>query len=407
MPKHKEDTAAGAAKGESADALSAYLHMKSPLLGSLEFDASIPEPPVDGHMLSYDINHDGIAYEPSATELFDGCTTFREFQNGIPTDSLEYISRSNYAMGNDYLISEIAAEARVVDGSAQERLAELRAEIMGDPAMQALKPIISRAGEGLPEDVLQLLFVTDGPKFEAKDTEKLISHEKSTPADHGETLQHKWSSMSTSERIEHYISHINDTFVSLDALRHPTNPHAKIAKHYKVMPNVGLWKNRYIQAGVDGVTSVTATEESGKLAVGGILHVAKDGATQRIYEYYKSADEVENNDLSEAPNSGELFKFVRMYSCQKSTKADGNDNYFLLSLPPNLHSRVKAGIGGANSTSAPSDGMNIGRVDDEADESVVHILSIKGHKMVLTKAGKAKRSDIVLSYTDDESPRQA
>ncbi|ORM42227.1 uncharacterized protein BXIN_0981 [Babesia sp. Xinjiang] len=405
MPKHKEDAPTATGKTESTDTLSAYLHMKSPLLGNLEFDASIPEPPVDGHLLSYEINHEAIAYEPSALELFDGCTTFREFQNGVVCDTNDNMNRNTYAVANEQLMAELTAELQTLDAAGHDKLTELRDETMGDPAMQVLNPLIARASEGLPEDVMQVLFAGDGSRFESKEVDRLpIPHKQSATSDHGDKLRQKWSSMTTSERVEYHISQINDTFVRVNELRHPTNPHAKIAKHYKVMPNVGLWKNRYIQAGVDGITSSTATEHAGKLAIGGILNVAKDGATQRIYEYYKSTEDSEDRDLYKEINSQERFKFVRMYSCQQSTKVEGNDNYYLLSLPPRLHNKVRSRVSNSNSGPSQNDAMDVDPSDNDVDESAVHILSVKGHKMVLTKAGKARRTDIVLTYTEEESP---
>ncbi|EDO07726.1 Paf1 family protein [Babesia bovis T2Bo] len=404
MPKQKEDASSGTAKSESVDTLTSYLNMKSPLLGSLEFDASIPEPPVDAHMLSYDLNHDEIGYQPSALELFDGCISFREFQNGITSEDLDDISSNLYGLNDDNLMSQLVIDARNSHSSTMARLKELRGEIMGDPAMQLLKSTFTRAAEGLPEDVVQLLFATDVPKTDASRAQNLMGSPRESPRDKRSSVREKWESMSTNERIDHYISCINDSFVPVDSLRHPTNPNAKIAKYYKIMPNVGLWKNRYIQAGVDGVTSVTAANDAGKLAVGGFLHVAKDGATHRTYEYYNMTDSEEAMDAHDISGSDERFRFVRMYSCQKSTKSDGNDNYFLLSLPPRLHSKINSGIYGTDSTYSDAMDEDLG-AEKDGDESAIHILSVKGHKMVLTKAGKAKRPDILLTYTDDASPR--
>lgn len=89
---------------------------------------------------------------------------------------------------------------------------------------------------------------------------------------------------------------------------------------------------------------------------------------------------------------------------QHSTKTAGNDNYFLLSLPPRLHNKLKSKLSCENESRQWDDGMT---VDDPQEEdvvdSVVHILSVKGQKLVLTRAGKAKRPDIMVIYTDDTS----
>ncbi|CDR96390.1 hypothetical protein, conserved [Babesia bigemina] len=407
MSKRKEG-GEGGTKSESVDTLSAYLQKKSPLLGSLEFDTSIPEPPVDANLLTYELNEDAIAYELSALELYAGFTSFRDFENGVTCESFEPASYSNYAIENQELLDELGAYAQNLDAAGMERLTRLRAEALQTREMQTLYPLINKLRDAMPNDVRHVLFAAEGVEPKGPPADRVpVTQPDSSADDQEDAVREKWSSMSVAERIEHHISQINDTFVSASSLKHPTNPRAKIAKHYKVMPNVGLWKNRYVQVGVDGVTSASATEDAGKLAVGGILHVAKDSATQRLYEYYKSATEDEEQDVKHNPGSQELFKFVRMYSCQQSTKVEGNDNYFLISLPPRLHNKVKTNTGASGMASPRPDEMDIeGDEEDDLADSVVHILPVKGQKMVLTKAGKAKVPDIMLTYTEDIVLRQ-
>ncbi|GBE59538.1 RNA polymerase II associated Paf1 complex component PAF1 [Babesia ovata] len=407
MSKRKEG-GEGGTKSEPVDTLSAYLQKKSPLLGSLEFDTSIPEPPVDANLLTYDLNEDAIAYELSALELYAGFTSFHDFENGVVCESLEPAAYSNYAIENQELLDELGALAQTLNVAGMERLSQLRAESLQTPEMQTLYPLIKKLRDAMPNDVRHVLFAAEGVESKGAPVERIqATQPDSGPDDHEDAVREKWSSMSIGERIEHHISQINDTFVPVSALKHPTNPKAKIAKHYKVMPNVGLWKNRYVQVGVDGVTSASATEGAGKLAVGGILHVAKDSATHRLYEYYKSTTGDEEQDVKHIPGSQELFKFVRMYSCQQSTKIEGNDNYFLLSLPPRLHSKVKSGIFASNGASPRPEEMDIDvDAEDDLADSVVHILPVKGQKIVLTKAGKAKVPDIMLTYTEDILPSQ-
>ncbi|GIX62127.1 RNA polymerase II associated Paf1 complex component PAF1 [Babesia caballi] len=409
MPKLKEGAGShGAAKSESVDTLSSYLHMKSPMLGALDFDANLPEPPVDPRMLTYKLNEDAIAYEPSVHELNDAFSAFREFDSGLVCELIDNLGYSSYGIENSEMVDELKEGVAELDPEAPTSLAALRAEMMAKPEMTILQPLLDKARDALPPDVRQLLFDTDDSRSRGRETGRLpVTTNEPASRDHAEAMRERWSSMTLAERINHRIAQINDTFVPVSSLQHPTNPRAKIAKCYKVLPNLGNLQKRYIHAGVDGVTSAVGTEDSGMLAAGGLLHVAKETATQRVYEYYRSTRDSDSGDLKCEPDSQERFSFVRMYSCQQSTKVEGN-NYFLLSLPSRLHQKVKSSVVGLGGSPRNVDAMDLDVASEDDDaESAVHILPIKGQKFVLTRAGKPKRPDILLTYTDDASPKQS
>lgn len=408
MSKTKESSGSAASgRNEGSDGLSSYIQMKSPFLGSLQFEATLPEIPVDPSLLSYEPNMDAIEYEPSGFELSERLTAFHEFDRGVQCKAWDGICYAGVGIEDPALLSQLEEEvAKLQVPDLRSRMLELRNEMMDTPEMRLMRPFLSKACEGLPDNVQNLLFMTEENNISPREAGRLPIHQRDSagPVNHGEALREKWSRMSLDERSDHYIAHINETFVPAESLQHPTNPNAKIAKIYKIMPNVGLWKNRYIQAGIEGGASASAANASANLEVGSILNVAKDGATQRIFEYYKrAADDAEGNTKNETKEQ-ERFTFVRMYSCQHSTKTAGNDNYFLLSLPPRLHNKLKSKLSCENESRQWDDGMT---VDDPQEEdvvdSVVHILSVKGQKLVLTRAGKAKRPDIMVIYTDDTS----
>lgn len=393
---------------DGTDNLSSYVQMKSPILGAVEFDASIPEIPVDACLLSYKPDVSVIDYSPSAVELTERLTAFQEFDRGLHIPALDGLCYAGVGIEDHDVLSQLEDEFRSLKSPGLgARLAELRMNMMRTPEMLLMQPIIGKACEGLPDIVNSTLFDDEEDNHIApmESDDISVDRAESQPLENGEVATDKWDKMSVHERVNHHVSRINDTFVSPTTLQHPRRTNAKIARHYKIMPNVGLWKNRYIQASIEGVTNADNADYAGNLEVGSLLNVAKDEGTQRIFEYYVQADDEAKGDMQNEPNAQERFCFVRVYSCQKSATALGNDNYFLLSIPASLHNEVKAKIAGGDNFHSEGRMEIDEQNEDDVSESVAHILSLKGQKLVLHRAGKARRPDIMLTYTDDESPQ--
>lgn len=470
-------------KTDADDALTSYLQMKSPLIGPLEFDVSLPPPPTDPKFLDYESNKDILKYELTGLELGERISTFHDFASGISDDLLNGLCFTGCGVEDKELLASLDEKLFPSSVSDHKNSAEtndiayLQRAVRSDlsdvcSSFDDLKMsfIVNKATEGLPVNLQNLLSSLDAtvvtPSIHKRGNANLESVVDQKP----ETYE-DWNDMDLDQRISAYINEMKKTFVSPEYFTHPTNKHARSVRVYKVLPNLKLWDNKYIQVGIDGLTS--KKDSYTQLEVDGILKVAKDTPTHRIYEYYKrhhkdstgsspnnsyfnepSGDPNDDSHLFDdsdsfkdkvldSPNSSEpyqdniksdrdsaqeidylfndeleddnadvtmatvsentlaavsgdastneesnLFRFVRQYSCQKSTKITENGNYYVLSLPRDLHEKFKMRLDPYADLSKSWD-----------DSSTIEILPLKGHKHVFSKAGGTKRPDISISYS--------
>ncbi|EKX73248.1 conserved hypothetical protein [Theileria equi strain WA] len=476
-------------KTDVDDALTSYLQMKSPLIGPLEFDVSLPPPPTDPKLLDYEANKGILKYELTGLELSERIATFHDFTSGISNNLLNGLCFTGCGVEDKELLDSIdrklfpsglsehknSAEAHKI-ASLQRAVRNGLSDVCSSFDELKMSFIVNKAKEGLPINLKNLLSSNLDTTVITPDVYRRTDTNLESAMDQKPENYENWNDMDLDQRVSAYINEIKKTFVSPEYFTHPTNKHAKPVRVYKVLPNLKLWNNKYIQVGIDGLTS--KKDSYTQLEVDGILKVAKDTPTHRIYEYYRrhhkdstnsspnhsnlkelgedpnddshlfedsdpfkdevldspnhsgpyqpqeniannndSAQEIDdiddlfNDELEEAnediamasvsddkatetlddtdtKEESNLFRFVRQYSCQKSTKMAENGNYYLLSLPRSLHDKFKRRL---------DPQANLDRNWNE--NQTIEILPLKGQKYVFSKAGGTKRPNISISYS--------
>nr|PVC53277.1 hypothetical protein MACL_00000185 [Theileria orientalis] len=372
MSKNKEISSS---KKDDIDSyLSSYLNMKSPLIGQLEFDASVLPPPVDPKFVDYEINDEIVKYKLTSLEFSERLSNFTDFNCGISDAMLQGTSFTGCGVENEDLMSYL--ESNVLDSPYDEVNSEnsiyenVKKEI-GDLVkyFESVKMgnLVNKSKESLPNYMQSLMssnvdggLSSHGRMKLYRDLESRSSLKQSTESSKHSTpltvdsqqdpeavspqksrglqtsddsltsvtqvttpgSQKDWESMSIEERIDVYISELEKTFVNPEELVHPTNRYLKRAKVYNIVPNSKLWNNKYIQVGIDGVS--VKSDPNSKLEVDGVIRLAKETQTQRYFEYYKQYDTDDSSPV--APSKAEESKSAGDYNAKRVKKEEPEDN---------------------------------------------------------------------------------
>ncbi|EAN30523.1 hypothetical protein TpMuguga_03g00682 [Theileria parva strain Muguga] len=447
----KDTDASSSKKDENDDSLTSYLNVKSPLIGNLEFDVSVLPPPVDPRFIDYEIKNDVIKYEMTGLELSDRLSSFSDFTSGLSDPLLYGTSFTGCGIENNDLMTHLES-VFLSKHKTKIDSKDTYVDLVRNDLLETMKffdnlkmsSVLAKAQESLPGYLNNLVSSTQEEGFSKKQLKLMHSEEISgIPRDQKLTIYESWSNMNYEDRVDAYISAFQNTFVSTDQLVHPNNKYAKILKVYKVVPNLKLWDNKYIQVGIDGVT--VSSDSSSKLHSDGVLRPSKETQTHRYFEYYKkhfenspedsfpstnfasdsndadamdldgtaevksenddvddlfdeemdedATNEMPENNTDQLPDQqtdqfkGDMYKFIRQYTTQKYSKTSGAENYYLLTLPNSL--MKKADI---------HNKLNSENMEDNSD--LVELVPIRGPKLVFSKAGVTKRPDIHILYTE-------
>ncbi|XP_955377.1 uncharacterized protein TA17710 [Theileria annulata] len=446
----KDPDSSSSKKDENEDSLTSYLNVKSPLIGNLEFDVSVLPPPVDPRFIDYEIKDDVIKYEMTGLELSDRLSSFSDFNSGLSDPLLYGTSFTGCGIENKDLMTHLDSVFLTKHKTKIESKGNY-GDLVRNDLLETMKffdklkmsSVLSKAKESLPGYLSNLVSTSQEEGFSKKQIKFSKSEEISVIArDQKLTIYESWSNMNFEDKIEAYVSALQNTFVSTDKLSHPSNKFAKVLKVYSVVPNMKLWDNKYIQVGIDGVT--VSSDSSSKLHSDGVLRPSKETQTHRYFEYYRKHSgyspedsfpstnytsgsndmdpididapdhvKVEKDDVDDLFDEeledkhaemleytadqisdeqtdqfrGDKYKFIRQYTTQKFSKVSGAENYYLLTLPNSL--MKKAHI---------HNKLNSENMEESPDS--VELVPIRGPKLVFSKAGVTKRPDIHISYTD-------
>ncbi|UKK01076.1 hypothetical protein MACK_001889 [Theileria orientalis] len=353
MTKNKESSSS---KKDDVDSyLSSYLTMKSPLLGQLEFDASVLPPPVDPKFVDYEINDEIVKYKLTSLEFSERLSNFTDFNCGISDVLLHGTSFTGCGVENQDLMDSL--ESNMLDSpytdanSADTILGTVKKEMVDlIKYFESVKMgnLVNKSKESLPNYMQNLMssnvdarMLNHGRMKMYRDLESRSSIKHSSESSQHSTpltvdSQHEqeatsphynrfmqpsddsvssvtqvttpdsvkdWDLMNMDERIDVYISELEKTFVNPEELVHPTNRYLKRVKVYNIVPNSNLWNNKYIQVGIDGVS--VKSDPNSKLEVDGVIRLAKETQTQRFFEYYKQYDPTDSSPVPSS-NSDEL-----------------------------------------------------------------------------------------------------
>ncbi|BAM40930.1 conserved hypothetical protein [Theileria orientalis strain Shintoku] len=452
MSKNKEISSS---KKDDIDSyLSSYLNMKSPLIGQLEFDASVLPPPVDPKFVDYEINDEIVKYKLTSLEFSERLSNFTDFNCGISDAMLQGTSFTGCGVENEDLMSYL--ESNVLDSPYDEVNSEnsiyenVKKEI-GDLVkyFESVKMgnLVNKSKESLPNYMQSLMSSNDPEAVSPQKSRGLQTSDDSLTSVTQVTTpgsQKDWESMSIEERIDVYISELEKTFVNPEELVHPTNRYLKRAKVYNIVPNSKLWNNKYIQVGIDGVS--VKSDPNSKLEVDGVIRLAKETQTQRYFEYYKQYDTDDSSPV--APSKAEESKSAGDYNAKRVKKEEPEDNEEegiddlfeeedddakdqdltrdddqqkggLESPSPeqeqdgNLFKFIRQYTSQKVSKSSgtenyflltlPKEKEKKGKVKEEEDsddesENLMELVPIRGQKLVFSKAGVTKRPDIRIAY---------
>ncbi|UKJ88683.1 hypothetical protein MACJ_001927 [Theileria orientalis] len=367
MSKTKETSSS---KKDDIDShLSSYFSMKSPLLGQLEFDASVLPPPVDPKFVDYEINDEIVNYKLTSLEFSERLSNFTDFNCGISDILLNGTSFTGCGVENqelmDFLESNMLDSPYTDVNPADSIYARVKNEMMDlVKYFESVKMgnLVNKSKESLPNYMQNLLssnvdagLLKQGRMKMYRDLETRSSLKHSSESSKHSTpltvdLQHEqeamsphykrfiqtsddstssvtqatthgsikdWDSMNIDERIDVYLSELEKTFVKPQELVHPTNRYLKRAKVYNIVPNSKLWNNKYIQVGIDGVS--VKSDPNSKLEVDGVIRLAKETQTQRYFEYYKQYDPP---DTSQVASSNPELKSTREFNDVKRIKKE-------------------------------------------------------------------------------------
>ncbi|KAK2195973.1 hypothetical protein BdWA1_002571 [Babesia duncani] len=397
MPPSKDRQ--GSSKQDPGEAFISYLNDRNSFLGTIELDVSVPPPPVDAKMLDYNVDKNIINYSLTALELNERLVPFYDFDQGISDKNLEAITFSGCGLENRSLLESLESELmnlESADGILRTLGDELKQSLQ-TPELSNFKNVMTAAKEGLSKNILNLLAAQSEMGTNVKKPLYFTTPRSAEAVNDKMDIEKSWVKMTLEQRIDYYIDCVKRTFVNTNDLVHPFNPNAKIHKCYKIVPNQRLFKNRYIQVGVDGLASTSLEQQTSLLSVDGILNVAKEEQAHCTVEYYKSY----TPGIKLLPNEKYRLKYIRQYSYQKSTKVLGNDNYYLLTLPNEMYTSIQQKLMNPN---RPLDNYRDAISGDRGNskDQYIKILPIKGQKIVLNKAGVVTRPDIELEIISNE-----